>query len=99
VPLITRLENQVTGMTDDDRVAKLRTHCSLKYETVFVLAVVPVHGRAKRPRPQRMLDKGEAMSRIVAIDEKARVGTTEKHHVAITRTDDSRSRHGPSFRS
>jgi hypothetical protein len=45
-----------------------------------------------------MLDKGEAMSRIVAIDEKARVGATEKHQLAITRTDDSRCRHGPSFR-
>ena len=60
VPLIARLERELTCVGVDHLIAQQRSHPALEHEAVLVDAVVAVQRRAQRARRDRVLDQREA---------------------------------------
>ncbi|MGY3698205.1 hypothetical protein ACVIGA_008285 [Bradyrhizobium sp. USDA 3240] len=94
VPLLARLEDQISRIADHDGVAEHRPDAALEDETVFVLAMMPVHGRRQGARLHRMFDNSEALAGIVPVDHEAGAGAAENCEMTIMRAECSRRCHG-----
>src|SRR5579863_4557948 len=86
VPLSARLADQVSRITDDNGISKQRPDAAREDETIFVLAMMPVHRRRQGARLHRMLHKREAFASVVPCNNKPSTGAPQNCEVAIMRT-------------
>src|SRR5919198_6263018 len=88
VPLVARLEHEVTRAGLDHLVPQERAHASLEDEAVLVLARMQVQRRGERPRRHRMLHEREALARLGPVDQEAHPDGAQEPFRAFRRTDD-----------
>jgi hypothetical protein len=91
VPLIARLERQISGVGVDHVVAEQRAHPPFEHEAVFVLAAVLVKRRAEAPRRDRVLDEREAAARFLGPDHEAHAHRPEVGVLALRGAELARS--------
>src|SRR5215211_9041922 len=87
VPLVARLERELTGLGVDHFVAKLGSHPALEHEAVLVDAVVAVQRRAQRARRNRVLDKREATAGLLPPDQEPAVASAQLGVVTVAGAD------------
>ena len=68
VPLVARLEDQVSRAADQDLVPEQRSHLAFEDEAVLVLAAVPVKGRREPPGRHRVLHERESAAAVLPVD-------------------------------
>ena len=90
VPLVPRLEDEVTGAGLDDVVTEERPHPALEDVAVLVLARVPVQRGGERARRHRVLDEREALARVDAVDQEADADAPEEAFLPLVGGDDPR---------
>jgi hypothetical protein len=91
VPLVARLVDEVAGPGLDDVVAEERAHPPLHDVAVLVLARVPVQRRGERARRHRVLDEGEALGGLGAVDHEAHADAPEEALLRVAGADDLRA--------
>src|SRR5215217_5756505 len=88
VPLVARLEHEVTRSGLDNVVTEQRTHPPLQDVAVLVLACVDVQGRRQCARPHRVLDQREPLIGLVPIDHEPDPDAAQESCLAVLRADD-----------
>src|SRR5579864_2638092 len=89
VPLIARLEDQVTGLAVDDLPTEVGSDTPFEYVAVFVLSVVAMQRSSQRPGWHRMLDEREPAAGFRTANHQPSADATEASRLAVLRTNDA----------